>query len=141
MEYTTIPNVLLNDFDHEKFRCFSGDWELFSNLCKDSFDYILTSETIYNVKNYRKLLDVFRKCSKKDSIVYPFTFCFFGFSHKKFLDLQKSFVAAKSYYFGVGGGVQEFQKEVEKQGDFNVSTVWKCEEGIKRQILKMTVSN
>lgn len=77
MEYTTIPNILLNGFATEKFSCFSGDWDSFLNLYKDSFDYILTSETIYNIKNYRKLLDVFKKYSKKDSIMYPFLVLFY----------------------------------------------------------------
>lgn len=53
---------------------------------------------------------------------------------------MKRYVAAKSYYFGVGGGIKEFQSEVEKN-NFHVSTVWKCDEGINREILKIKCSN
>lgn len=56
------------------------------------------------------------------------------------LNKQNRYVAAKSYYFGVGGGVQEFRKEVEKL-DFKIGDVWKCDEGIKREILKITRLN
>lgn len=73
LRYATIPNALLNGCSAEKFRCFSGDWEWFSGLCKEKFDIILTSETIYNNRNYVKLVDVFKKFLKEGGVMYPYT--------------------------------------------------------------------
>lgn len=72
VEYTTIPNVILNGFSEKQFQCFCGDWKSFTHLCNGTFDFILTSETIYNVSNYKKLVDVFRKCGSGE--MYPFPF-------------------------------------------------------------------
>lgn len=140
MEFTTFPNVLLNGCAIEKIKCFSGDWESFLDVCTEKFDYIFTSETIYNTKNYKKLLKVFQNCCEKNCVMYPFFNNNKCLSLKYHLNKQNSYVAAKTYYFGVGGGIQEFRKEVE-QLDFNVSTAWKCDEGIKREILKITRLN
>ena len=51
-----------------KTRYFSGDWgSLAQNL--DSYDIILTSETIYNPENYAKLIRVFEETIKKDGVL------------------------------------------------------------------------
>lgn len=42
------------------------------------------------------------------------------------------FIAAKSYYFGVGGGTRQFQSLVEEDGEFDVRVVWKSEQGKRR---------
>jgi hypothetical protein len=47
------------------------------------------------------------------------------------------FVAAKSYYFGVGGGTEQFSELVKRDGAFDVSKLTMCSEGVKRQILVM----
>lgn len=77
----TIPNILLNVEDIEivksKAKFYCGDWESFlenTNLFateEQKFDYIFTSETIYNPKNYKKLIAVFTKCLKKNGEMYP----------------------------------------------------------------------
>lgn len=58
-------------------RCefYAGDWESFATLCtkehgeSKKYDYIFTSETIYNPDNHKKLYDVFKKRLKIDGVV------------------------------------------------------------------------
>lgn len=55
---------------------FSGDWSSFVDLAEKKysnfkFDYIITSETIYNTNYYTKLHLVFEKLLKSDGAVYP----------------------------------------------------------------------
>ncbi|KAL3268423.1 hypothetical protein HHI36_007536, partial [Cryptolaemus montrouzieri] len=96
IRHITIPNVVINNSieSAEKFRYFSGDWSSYINLFEkeiseeDKFDYIFTSETIYNPDNYMKLHNVFKSLLKTGGIIY---------------------LAAKSYYFGVGGSLSEFK--------------------------------
>lgn len=75
---STIPNIYLNADDEEsdeqlkrcKFHC--GDWEKYRRLLQDSvkFDLILTSETIYNPENYKKLFSLFGSLLKPDGKMY-----------------------------------------------------------------------
>lgn len=63
----------MNHGKSEGTRFFSGDWSYFLDVCeREQFDYILSSETIYNTNNYKKLIEIFRKCLKKSGIMYPF---------------------------------------------------------------------
>lgn len=61
-----------------KCKFYSGDWQSFSNFLAgitnedNKFDFIFTSETIYNTENYRKLHNVFEKLLKKNGAMYPF---------------------------------------------------------------------
>jgi hypothetical protein len=41
------------------------------------------------------------------------------------------------YYFGVGGGVLSFCELVEQEGVFDVESVWKCDTGVHRDILRL----
>lgn len=63
----TVANIILNFEENaseiiSQSRLYSGDWSSFSDLTKedDKYDIILTSETIYNVKNYEKLTKLFK---------------------------------------------------------------------------------
>ncbi|XP_033193848.1 histidine protein methyltransferase 1 homolog isoform X1 [Bombus vancouverensis nearcticus] len=124
----TIPNVLLNFEDRESIlnRCqfFCGDWESFTKL-RDSnngdefveYDLIFTSETIYNPDNHKKLYEVFKRRLKANGV---------------------GFIAGKSYYFGVGGGMRQFQDLIEEDAIFDVEIVWTNREGLQREILKIT---
>ncbi|KAB7496633.1 Histidine protein methyltransferase 1-like protein [Armadillidium nasatum] len=115
----TIPNVVLNaenidplmagesakEMLNSKFKFYSGDWGSFSKdymLEEVNFDYILTSETIYNKKNYGKLINVFEKFLTPSGLII---------------------LASKSYYFGVGGGTLEFINTVERSGFLVSSSV------------------
>ncbi|XP_066140040.1 histidine protein methyltransferase 1 homolog isoform X1 [Euwallacea fornicatus] len=120
LKYNTIPNVILNEGEYtNKSRFYSGDWSSFTDLlssAQEKFNYIFTSETIYNVENYEKLHNTFQKLLKEDGIVY---------------------LAAKSYYFGVGGGISLFTDFLKKKNVFKYELCWNCPEGLKREILKI----
>ncbi|KAJ8981630.1 hypothetical protein NQ317_000858, partial [Molorchus minor] len=135
--YTTYPNVLLNTqtkLDHCKF--YAGDWQSFSELLetdnKGKFDFIFTSETIYNTDNYAKLHNVFEKLLKISGTMYPFSMFNFACTISRHI-----YLAAKSFYFGVGGGISLFQDFLEKKKVFKYSSCWKCDNGITRQILRI----
>ncbi|KAI5644241.1 lysine methyltransferase domain-containing protein [Phthorimaea operculella] len=125
IECVTIPNVFLNaeeedrSFDTSQIKFYSGDWGSFNNLLPDTemFDVILTSETIYNPENYNKLIDLFLQRLTKTGMV---------------------FVAAKTCYFGVGGGTRQFEKCIEKNSLLKSEVCWKSEGGIQREIIKVT---
>lgn len=126
LKYFTIPNVMLNDEKYSQnylksSSFYSGDWNYFVdtiNLKRNQkFDYILTSETIYNRNSYEKLHSTFQNLLKKDGVIY---------------------LAAKSYYFGVGGGTALFTEFLRQKNIFNVESCWVCSSGVKREILKIT---
>lgn len=75
----TIPNVLLNFKDKqetlEKCEFYCGDWASFTMLFEkdiksgdQKYDFIFTSETIYNPENHRKLYEVFKNKLKPNGI-------------------------------------------------------------------------
>ncbi|XP_011631531.1 histidine protein methyltransferase 1 homolog isoform X2 [Pogonomyrmex barbatus] len=120
----TIPNILLNFDDtiiRTKCEFYAGDWASLTTLLDTNesrkYDYIFTSETIYNPDNHKKLHEFFKTRLKADGAV---------------------FVAGKAYYFGVGGGMRQFENLVLKDGNFDVTLVWKNRNGINREILKLT---
>ncbi|XP_050072411.1 histidine protein methyltransferase 1 homolog [Anopheles maculipalpis] len=96
---------------------FSGDWGCFTDQYQHKYDLILTSETIYSTDNYSKLLQLFDRKLEPDGVVY---------------------LAAKTYYFGVGGGVRLFEQAIDKDGRFQHKVVWSCETGVKREIVRIT---
>ncbi|XP_034242663.1 histidine protein methyltransferase 1 homolog [Thrips palmi] len=137
LDACTIPNVLLNLTDEEsqslidsqgKSSCefYSGDWSSFVDKLQEGrtemlkFDYILTSETIYNSENYSKLINVFKKCLKNSGTVY---------------------LAAKTYYFGVGGGTRQFETALQHDSSFKSEVCWKCSSGVSREILKISLTS
>ena len=139
LEELTMPNVLLNvpqtsttttNSDNPspsppETRFFAGDWaSLYADILGPEvkkYDLILTSETIYNVDNQAKLMDIFKNCLKCRG------------------DGEESsgevLVAAKSFYFGVGGGLQAFRRRLEATG-FSVAAVAQSEVGVSRHILR-----
>lgn len=119
LESVTLPNILLNcAFSREQFRFYYGDWRDFpSKLSKQSFDLILTSETIYRPESYHNLLEIF--------------------SHALSLNSDaRVLLAAKDYYFGLGGSVQQFSKFATKNG-WNVRILRHFDEGVPRSILEL----
>ncbi|XP_075977622.1 histidine protein methyltransferase 1 homolog isoform X2 [Anticarsia gemmatalis] len=125
LEHVTIPNVILNIEEEDKrqneikkCKFYSGDWESFNKkFTSDVYDIILTSETIYNECNYDKLISLFVERLNKDGVAY---------------------VAAKTYYFGVGGGVRQFEQAIKKNGQLTSEVCWKGAGGIQKEILKIT---
>lgn len=132
IDYVTIPSVLLNiksmndcsslDVSFANYGCkfYSGDW---SNLCQlipsGHYDIILTSETIYCPASQPKLLATLRH------LLHP--------------KEGTAFVAAKSYYFGVGGSVGAFIDLVKQDGYFKIEKheVIDCE--VPREILLLKI--
>lgn len=41
-----------------------------------------------------------------------------------------SYIAGKTYYFGVGGSMRQFEHLVQKDGTFDTKIVWNSDEGI-----------
>ncbi|KAJ6637141.1 Histidine protein methyltransferase 1 like [Pseudolycoriella hygida] len=123
----TIENVLLNFPETRaeilnKCKFYAGDWSnLVESTDKDTkYDVILTSETIYNLENYWKLLNVFKTKLKDNGI---------------------ALVAAKTYYFGVGGGCREFERLIKEDGNLQSDVVFVVSENVQREILKVKFSN
>ena len=122
IDYVTIPSMLLNTPEskstNSSCKFYSGDW---SNLIKlipsGCYDIILTSETIYSPTSQPKLLAALKHLLRPQGGV--------------------AYVAAKSYYFGVGGSVSSFTELVKEDGYFNIEKcrVIDCE--ISREILKL----
>lgn len=52
----------------EKTKFFAGDWGSLAPKL-DSYDVILTSETIYNPESYSKLLKIFKENTKKNGVM------------------------------------------------------------------------
>lgn len=121
---------------------YSGDWYSFLNIMENKsikFDYILTSETIYNADNYDKLHSIFVKCLINDGVMYPFRIKFYIILQYTFFLILFSYVAAKTCYFGVGGGLRSFEDFVASKDLLNVAKCWICSNGINREIIKLTL--
>ena len=123
----TIPNVLLNaptegegsrvNGVRPECRFFSGDWRSLEEVLPSSkYDLIITSETIYNLENQKTLLSLFQKCLKEGGSVL---------------------VAAKIHYFGVGGGLRQFE-EVAAKSSWTTENVAKIESEVKREVIRLT---
>nr|SVE83866.1 EOG090X0C09 [Daphnia pulex] len=109
----TIPNVIFNNPDlKDRAKFFAGDWgPLLHKL--DKYDIILTSETIYNPENYGKLIRIFEETLKKSGLIY---------------------VAAKHFYFGVGGNLYEFEKLIRQNERWTSSICFCSSEGLRIQL-------
>ncbi|XP_019646721.1 PREDICTED: histidine protein methyltransferase 1 homolog [Branchiostoma belcheri] len=145
----TIPNVVLNagtDLDATRCRFFAGDWssvqkllteesKCANDLTKESnsksgnkmteesksnekYDVILTSETIYNTDSYQKLHDLMKSTLAPHGTIY---------------------LAAKTHYFGVGGGTRLFEEFVRKEDVFRSEVSKVYSEGVNREILKIEI--
>lgn len=132
----TIPNVALNvsskkvsgvissqkdvlESMQNSCQFISGDWSTTRSLLKPaSYDIILTSETIYNINMQHWLYELIKYCLKPGGVV---------------------FIAAKTYYFGVGGGTEQFANIVLKDGMFDIRTVCTHSNGVRREILRMQI--
>nr|CAD7267270.1 unnamed protein product [Timema shepardi] len=126
----TMQNVLLNareephEYRTEDCRYFSGDWQSFLDLTEKEFsdeeakyDFIFTSETIYNPDNHLKLYKVIRDRLKKTGVAY---------------------LAAKSCYFGVGGSLQQFKQLLKREDVLQSTVCWKSSQGVQKEILELT---
>ncbi|KAG8375982.1 hypothetical protein BUALT_Bualt09G0015700 [Buddleja alternifolia] len=132
LQYLTIPNVNANiEKNHQclatdvncETRFFSGDWGevdrllscVFSNENEvqldqtAGYDVILMAETVYSISALPNLYKLIKKCLRNPhGVVY---------------------MAAKKYYFGVGGGSRRFLSVVEKDGALASSLVAEVTDG------------
>lgn len=126
----TMPNLAANMAQlprgvfRERPRFFAGDWGGVGQMLASSglgghYDLVLTAETIYSAESQRRLLDAIKQ------VLQP--------PHGVVL------VAAKSFYFGVGGGTAAFAELVKADGVLECKQVWKVEDGQsnKREILQL----
>lgn len=113
---TTMNNIFLNCKEKLNVcKYFSGDWKSFTLFNEDTYDLILTSETIYNVNNYAKLIKLFEKKLKPSGCIL---------------------LIAKNYYFGVGGSISEFLN-VLKSSKMSSNIVWTSKDGVKKTLLNI----
>lgn len=100
---------------------YSGDWgslaDLLLTTSPGGYDLVVTTETIYNAEHYEKLLDVLTRCLAPTGQVL---------------------LGAKSYYFGVGGGIVGFRAAVEARGALVCRKAWALDDGLSREILILT---
>ncbi|KAM5194706.1 histidine protein methyltransferase 1 homolog isoform 1-T3 [Mantella aurantiaca] len=105
-----------------KCRFFSGDWSDFTLLMQNQtpsmkYDIILTSETIYNPNYYSALHHLFQHLLADNGTVY---------------------LASKSHYFGVGGGVLLFETFIKKDNLFHINTLKTQDDGLQRMLLSLS---
>lgn len=122
IDHVTIPSVLVNIAESKSTYCsykfYSGDWSNFTQLIPSRYyDIILTSETIYSSASQPKVLAALKCLLRPQGGV--------------------AYIAAKSYYFGVGGSVSSFTELVEKDGYFNIEKCHIVDCEISREILKL----
>ncbi|ETN81390.1 hypothetical protein NECAME_08519 [Necator americanus] len=80
------------------------------------YDIIVTSETIYNTDDYEALHDAFDYALSPKGVIW---------------------VAAKIFYFGVGGNVPSFIEYVEKRGVFKATMKKTIQSDIPRAIVEI----
>jgi hypothetical protein len=117
VEEVTVPNaqttllLMENEGERvpEKVRYLSGDWSGYSAFVDaGDVDVLLTSESIYDVSQYQSLCTFISHALSARGVCY---------------------VAAKSYYFGVGGGTSAFTTFCEKFFDLAVDKVETVSDG------------
>ena len=96
IEFFQIDEESFDSKSFDKVSYYSGDWGQLPSLLLAAdinnkqqenseeipgkkFDFILSSETIYNPENYEKLLNIFSSCLKPGGIVYPLLLLFLIF--------------------------------------------------------------
>jgi len=118
IERNLMDSVFINDIEMiEKMSASSGDWSKLE-LKGEKYDLILTSETIYNVDYYPRLVELLERALAQNGIIL---------------------LAAKSHYFGCGGSVVGFTKYLENDEKFDIEEVWKSKsnDALERSILRI----
>ena len=70
IEKSLFHTLHINDVNLSMVTASSGDWSAFAEVVTEKFDYIVTSETIYNESYYPKLHAALKKASSSDTIIY-----------------------------------------------------------------------
>ncbi|KAK9829233.1 hypothetical protein WJX72_004662 [[Myrmecia] bisecta] len=105
-------------------RYFASDWccmgdLMGKNLLGGNYDIILSAETIYSLDSQHSLYECMKQFLRPPHGI--------------------AYVAAKTYYFGVGGGTTAFKKLLAQEGVLEAETVATIDDGAsnKREILKL----
>ena len=128
IRYFTAVNVKLNNQIsiselNSRFKYLSGDW---SDVNQDidalnlKFDLIISSETLYNVDNYPKIVKLIESSLSVNGYAY---------------------IASKSHYFGVGGGSYSFIEFIEKHSQLECDISHEIDAPLIRHILKLKLKN
>ncbi|KAJ8433731.1 hypothetical protein Cgig2_019799 [Carnegiea gigantea] len=143
LQHLTIANVnanLPNEnslLDKGKVRYFAGDWSGVQHILPyahshsedtslsaedpvGGYNVILMAETVYSISTLHSLYELIKKCIRRPhGVVY---------------------MAAKKYYFGVGGGSRRFLSIVEKDGVMTASLIAEVADGSSnvREVWKLS---
>ncbi|KAG7086585.1 hypothetical protein E1B28_002531 [Marasmius oreades] len=118
-------------------RIFSGSWSTFDvNKAGGKYDMVLTSETVYRMESVPSLIKlIYHACEGASQC---------GLDSRRSLHPPPylCLIAAKVFYFGVGGGVTEFIQAVHLAGKCDnmtpkIETVWAKNVGVGRKILRL----
>lgn len=98
---------------------YSGDWSKLDSFITTKYDYIFTCDTLYSCDNHKSL-------------------ALFIQSHLNDQN-SKCYVAAKSYYFGCGGGTSSFTDTIDELKTLSSSEALKISNGSSnvREILEL----
>ncbi len=138
---------------HLKF--FSGAWSTFDIPASGGPHHlVLTSETIYRTDSLPSLVDLLRrttlpspaplsKLASPSIAEWASRLSLTDEDELRRLADEPSLclVAAKTVYFGVGGGVSEFVGAVEGGRGGVVRTIWERVHGVKRSVMRVVWNN
>lgn len=112
--------LFLDDLERRQITIegISGAWggDLSDTIGHNQADLILASETIYESRNLTSFVDVIQSCLK-----------------------GRALIAAKSVYFGVGGGIEEFTKETRRR-QMTDEVIFESAQGVRRTIVEIKKS-
>jgi hypothetical protein len=131
LAHGTAPNVQKNTTSHAALRSkaqfVDGDFQSAANMISASLgekqsDVILTAESIYNSNSAQQLLEACDICLKQHGVLL---------------------LAAKSYYFGVGGSVASFKKQIDTDRRFRWEVLTRIDDGTNnvREVLIISRSS
>ncbi|TPX30645.1 hypothetical protein SmJEL517_g05837 [Synchytrium microbalum] len=127
----TLPNTILNTSSPSQkpksitaqsqppqtASFISGDWLTTPTLLlPNSFDVILTAETVYHAEFHARLFELIKYALKPTGSVY---------------------LAAKTNYFGCTGSLPQFRALVAQDGSMEWTTVFAVTETVRREVVKM----
>ncbi|EGD77901.1 hypothetical protein PTSG_09536 [Salpingoeca rosetta] len=127
----TVPNVLANsnasalspptpNLDPSRCRFFAGDWANPTDTFPTHYyDVVMMAETVYAQSSLQPLAALVSRCTRPGGVVL---------------------LAAKACYYGVGGSVAAFTKEMKARSDvsWTAEEVWTTSSGLRRVIMKYT---
>lgn len=122
VDHLTVPNLRLNVPERllSGCRALSGDWAALAERLRAergrAADLVLSSETIYSPQSWPRLLDAIDAGLAADGT---------------------ALLAAKTFYFGVGGGTRAFEQAVLEDDRFTSEVVFATKQGLHREILRL----